>query len=209
MNERVELEQGVERGAVGRGHELHGVGGQAGGGERLLKQGGEGGVCIENLLTAAQDARVARFEAENGAVDGDVGTRFVNDADDADGHAHLADAQAVGTGPVVERFANGIGERGHLADGFGEVRDAFGREREAVDHGLAQAGGLGAGEIFGVGRQQVGGGGGEEIGELEEGGVFLFRRSRGQHKRGRAGAAGEIGDEFGKISGIGGHGFRG
>src|SRR5213083_1527710 len=40
---------------------------------------------------AAQDAGVARFQAQRRGVGGDVGARFVDDADHAQRHAHPAD----------------------------------------------------------------------------------------------------------------------
>ena len=121
VDEGVELEKGVERGAVGGGDELHGVGGQAGVGKGAGDERGERGVGVEDFLAAAEDGGVAGFQAEDGAVDGDVGARFINNPDDADGHAAFADVDAVGARPVFERFADGVGERGDLADGFGEV----------------------------------------------------------------------------------------
>ena len=79
----------------------------------------------EALLAAAQDRGVAAFQAEDGAVDGDVGARFVDDADDADGNADLANAQAVGACAFIEQCADGIGQGGDLADGGGEVAQTF------------------------------------------------------------------------------------
>jgi len=80
------------------GDELDGVGGEAGGGKRGGDERGEGGVGVEAFLAAAEDGGVAGLQAENGAVDGDVGAGLVDDADDADGHADLADVEAVGAG---------------------------------------------------------------------------------------------------------------
>ena len=201
----VELEQRVERGAVGRGDELHGVGGQAGGGERLLHEGGEGGVGVEDFLAAAQDRGVAALQAEDGAVDGDVGARLVDDADHADGHAHAADLQAIGTRGFVEQFADGIGQRGDLADALGELLEAGLIESEAVDLGGGQAVGFGLGEVELVGLHERGGGGRQQVGQLEQRGVFHGGRGRGEHERRGAGALGNRGDE---LSEIGGHGVE-
>src|SRR5690606_36273096 len=78
VDQRVELEQRGECGAIGRGNELHSVDRQRGGSERFGDKGGESGVGVEALLAAAQDGGVAALEAEDGAVDGDVGTGFVD-----------------------------------------------------------------------------------------------------------------------------------
>ena len=143
MHQRVELEEHVERRAVGRGDELNGVGGHACGGERGGDERGEGGVGVETLFAAAEDGGVAGFQAEDGAVDGDVGARLVDDTDDADGHAHFADVQAVGARGFFQKIADGIGERNDGADGGGELREAGGCEREAVAGGGGESGGFG------------------------------------------------------------------
>ena len=197
VDERVELQQRVERGAVGGGDELYGVGGQAGVGEGAGDERGERGVGVEDFLAAAEDGGVAGFEAQDGAVDGDVGARFVDDADDADGDAAFGDAETVGARPVLEVFADGIGECGNLADGFGEVVELGGGEREAFDLVAGKTVGLCGGEIDGVGGEEFGGGGGEQLGETQERGVFARGRSRGEHEGRGAGALGDRSDALG------------
>lgn len=59
VDQAIEFEQRVEGGAVGRGDELDGVGGEAGGGERGGDEGGEGGVGVEALFAAAKNGGVA------------------------------------------------------------------------------------------------------------------------------------------------------
>ena len=44
---------------------------------------------------AAQDAGVARLDAQTGGIGGDVGSRLVNHRDDTEGHAILDHTQAV------------------------------------------------------------------------------------------------------------------
>ena len=199
VDELVELEEVVERGAVGGGDELDGVGGQAGLGEGALDERGEGGVGVEDLLAAAEDGGVAALQAEDGAVDGDVGACLVDDADDADGHADLADFEAVGAGPGVEGLADGVGQGGDLEDGLGEVGELGGGEGEALDLGLGELVGLGGGEVLGVGGEEFGLGGGEEAGEGAQGGVLLRGGRGGEDERGGAGAAGDAGDELGEV----------
>ena len=162
-----------------------------------------GGVGLEALLAAAQNAGVAAFQADHGAVDGDVGAGLVDDADDADRDPELAEVQAVGPGEILEDVTDGIGQGGDRADGLGEVLQAGGREGETVAGGGGEGGGLGGGEILGVGGEERGMGGVDQAGEFEERGVFRGRRGRRQPERRGAGARREGGDELDEI---GGHG---
>ena len=131
---------------------------------------------LEGLLAAAQDAGVAGFEAERGALDGHVGARFVNDGDDADGHADFADVEAVRARDVLEFLADGVGQRGDLADAFREGAQARGREGEAVEHGRGQAGRRGGGNIARVGGEERGRAFIEQRRQARERGVFARRR---------------------------------
>ena len=94
---------------------------------------------MEAFAAAAQDGGVAGLQAEDGAVDGDVGARLVDDADDADRHAEFAEAQAVGARDVFQDIPDRIGQGNDLADGLGELREAFFGEREAVNFGRRKA----------------------------------------------------------------------
>ena len=166
----------------------------------MLDEGGEGGIGVKTLFAATENGGVATLQAKDGAVDGDVGARFVDDADDADGDADLADTETVGTRGIVEDGSDGIGERDDFADGLREVGEAGGVEREAVERGRRECGGFGRGEIEGVSGEEGLVRGVDEIGELREGGVFRGRRGVGQHERRGAGAlseGGNEGDEFG------------
>ena len=75
---------------------------------RLVRRGGR---------AAAQDDGVAALEAEAGGVDGDVGARLVDHADDAHGHPDLADLQAVGQGRAAHHLADRVGQCGDVAQG--------------------------------------------------------------------------------------------
>jgi hypothetical protein len=78
-------------------------------------------VGMEAFLAAAEDRGVAAFETKNRAVDRHVGPRLVDDADDADGDADFADAQAVRADGFVEDFADGIGQRDYFAHGIRQM----------------------------------------------------------------------------------------
>ena len=51
-------------------------------------------VAVDRFGAAAQDRRIARLEAQAGGVRRHVRTRFVDDADDTERHAHQADLDA-------------------------------------------------------------------------------------------------------------------
>ena len=172
VDQAIEFEQRVEGGAVGRGNQLDGVGGEAGGGERGGDEGGEGGVGVETLFAAAKNGGVAGFQAENGAVDGDVGTGFVDDADDADGDADFADVEPVGAGRFFQQITDGIGEGDDFADGDGEMVKACRCECQPIAGGRREGRGVGRGEVAGVGGEERGVGGVDQVGEAGKGGVL-------------------------------------
>ena len=86
---------------------------------------GDGGVRLDRRRRAPEERDVARLQAQAEGVAGDVGTRLVDDGDDAERHADLVDAEAVGPGPALGDLADGIGERGHLAEAAGHGGDAL------------------------------------------------------------------------------------
>ena len=72
-------------------------------------------------MAAFEDGGVAAFEAEREDVEGDVGACLVDDADDAEGHTHAAQVDAVGKSAVLDFFADGTRQCGHMAQvgGYG------------------------------------------------------------------------------------------
>ena len=98
-------------------------------GEVLLAQGGgeavaDGGVGAARLGAAAQDDRVARLERQRRRVGGDIGARFVDDEDDAERHAHFADADAGRLTLPTVNFADWVGQGGDLLYAGGGSGDA-------------------------------------------------------------------------------------
>ena len=145
------LEEDFKGGAVGGGDDLHGVGVDAGGFEGRLNNFGQLHVRVEGFFAATEDGGVARFEAKDGAVDGDVGARFVDDADDAHGHADFAQVKAAGWGHPLDFFADGVGQGGDLANAFSHFFDALGGEGKAFGHGAGETVLAGCGEVECVG----------------------------------------------------------
>ena len=105
----------ASRSAVG--NDLDGVRGKCGqvadGG--VHHRFGNGLIGMDRFLAAAQNGGVAGFETKAGGVGRDVGARFVNDDDDADGRGNFLQAQAVGARAFVEHAADRIGQGGDFA----------------------------------------------------------------------------------------------
>ena len=106
----VHAQQLAHRGAVGRVHDLDRVLRQAGRAQALMNAAGDRAVGADRLGAAAQDGRVARFQAQRRGVRGDVGPRLVDDADDPERHAHPADLDAGRAFAQVAHFAYRIGQ---------------------------------------------------------------------------------------------------
>ena len=112
--------------------ELHRLGGTARRLDGVADDGGQRRVGVNGLLAAAQDARVARLEAQGGDVYGHVGAALVDDADDAQGHATPSDDEAVGAGVALDLLPHGVGQRGDRSHAFRDAGDAPGVEQQPV-----------------------------------------------------------------------------
>ena len=124
----------AHRGAVGRRHDLDRGLGQAGGAQSGDQACVNGAARVRAFRAAAQNHRVAGFQAQRACIGGDVRTALVNDTDYAERHAHALDAQAVGTRPGCDDDADRIGQRRDVFDAACHGRDAFLVERETIHH---------------------------------------------------------------------------
>ncbi len=84
-------DQFADGGAVGGVDDLHAFSGQAGSLQAFLNQRRNCAVGTDRFGTATQDGGVAGFQAQRSRVGGNVRPRFINDADDTERDAHLAD----------------------------------------------------------------------------------------------------------------------
>ena len=100
------LEHQADRLAVGGGHQLDGRLRQAGLAQAAGKAHLDGAAGVVAVRAAAQDRRVAGLEAERAGVRRHVRPALVDDADDAERHAHALDLEAVGPRPVCEHAAD-------------------------------------------------------------------------------------------------------
>ena len=140
INAVVHLHKFADRLAVGGPDQLHHLLRQPrlGGadGQRL----GDGLVRLDRLASAAEDHRVAGLQAEGGGIGGDVGTRLVDDGDDADRHALLENDETVGTAAAADATPDRIGQVGHLAQSADDAVYTLVGQRQAIQHGRHESG---------------------------------------------------------------------
>ena len=201
VDKGVEPQKDLERRAVRRRDELHGVGRKCRLRERRGDEDAERRVGLEYLAAAPQDRGVAALQAEDGAVDGDVRARLEDHADDADRDAYLPEPEAVRPDGVLEDLAEGVGEGGHLPDRFGEVRQPRPRQGQAVEFRVREAAGLRRRDVRLVRGDKRSVGGVDPRRERQERRVPRLRPRDGQRQRGRAGAHGDRCDEGFKVLG--------
>ena len=93
-------------------------------------------IGVEGLAPATQYAGVASLEAEAGDIDGDVGARLVDDADNPDGHPTTGEPQAILQHPAIHFGADRVIQHDHLA----HIRHNPGQpgriEQQAIQHGF-------------------------------------------------------------------------
>jgi hypothetical protein len=101
----------------------------------------------------AQDGRVTRLEAQAGRFQGDVGTRFIDDADHPQRHAHLADLDAARSSAQAVDLAHRIGQRRDLMKPFDHRLQARLIQRQAIEQRGIEAVFATTLEVTGIRRQ--------------------------------------------------------
>ena len=115
--------------AVGGRHELDGGIGQPRRTQAAREAYLDRAARMVAIGAAAQDRRVAGLEAQRARIRRHVRAALVDDADDAQRHAHALDLQAVRPRPLRQHRADGIGQRRDLLEALGHGLDALGVER--------------------------------------------------------------------------------
>jgi hypothetical protein len=115
-----------------------------------------GATGLSALGTAAKDDSVAGFQAQRTGIGGDVGTTLVDDADDAERHAHALDQHAVGTSPLRDHRTDGVVECSDVLQTFCHGRDPGIVELQSVEHGAGQAALHGLLHVNAVGDENLG-----------------------------------------------------
>ena len=91
------------------------------------------------LGAAAKDACIAGLQTKSGGIDGDIGARLIDDADDAERNFNSTDFKPVGSGGIDVGDADGIGQFGGLTESFRHIGNTLLIEREPVDVRRASA----------------------------------------------------------------------
>lgn len=192
VDQIVQLQKLTHRLTVGRVDQLHAVDGEAAFRDRLPHALDDAGTGMGCLLATAENDRVAGGEGDRGGIGRDVGPRLVNEKDDAERHADLADEQARGLSRFLEHFADRIGERGHRLDPGGNRLDPLGIEREAVDRGGREAEAGGGSEVESIGGQDGVGIAADAGGGCPQAGGLAAGVNSGQIDRGPSGPGGDV-----------------
>ena len=159
---------------------------------------------------AAQDHGVAALEGEARGVDGDVGPRLVDHADDAHRHPDLADLQTVGQRRPAHHLSHGVGQSGDVAHRLGDRADPPLVEREPVEQPLGQTVLTAPLEVLGVGGDDLVGGRDEGVGDRVQRVVLGRPRQQRELSRGPAGPFSERVHllDRGGVDRLGGHAPR-
>ncbi len=127
----------AHEGAVGGGGDLHRGLGQAGRAQALRDAGMDGGGGTRALGAAAQDDRIAGFQAQRRGIGGDVGAAFEDHADDAERLRDAAHHQAIGARPFGEHAADRVGQGRDILEPRGHRLDPRRRQHQPVAEGAA------------------------------------------------------------------------
>ncbi len=154
--------------------------GQTWGGQRTLDHPHQLQVGVEGLAAAAQYAGVAGLEAEAGDIDGNVGARLVNHADDADGHPAAGETQAVLQYPAVDLGPHGVIQGDHLAHVSYDAGQTGRIEQQPIQHGLRQPRLAPCSDVLLVGSQDLGASRLQFVGDGSQRPILLCRADGGQ-----------------------------
>jgi hypothetical protein len=108
---------------------------------------------MEALGAAAQDRRAAGLEADTAGIRGHVRPGLVDDADDAERHAHALDREAIWPRPFPQHGTDGIAEGGDLLQPLGRGLDPLLVELQPVEQCAGQVLLLGRRHVARIGRQ--------------------------------------------------------
>ena len=181
-----------DRGAVARRHQLDRGFRQAGLAQALHQAGMDRAAGAETVGAAAQDHRVAGFQAQRAGIGGDVGPAFEDHADHAERHPHALDGHAVRALPALGDGAYRIGDVVDHLDAVGHRRDPRRRQRQPVDEGGGGAGGADLGDVLGIGGEDRRRIGPDRLFHRGQRAVLLLGRGNRQHPRSGAGLASQL-----------------
>jgi hypothetical protein len=146
-------EQQAHRGAIARRYQRDGSFGQPCLAKPLNQAVVDRAAGTETVGAAAQDHRVAGFQAQHAGIGGDIGTALENHGNHAERHANAFDGHAVRTLPTLGDGADRIGNVADGRDPVGHRIDARRGQRQPIDECGCRSIGAHLGDIFGIGRK--------------------------------------------------------
>ena len=149
----------------------------------------------KRIGATAQDGRIAGHQAEGAGIGGDIGPAFENDADDAQRRRNPLDDEAIWPCPGGEHAADRIGQGGDILQRPGNVLDASGVQRAAVEEGGDDAALLHGGDIDGIGLENVGFAGTNLCRHGVQRRGLLLGRGAGETAGGGTGAPADVGHQ--------------
>ena len=136
------------------------------------------------VRAAAQDHGVAGLQRQRAGVGGDVRPAFVDDADDAERHAHALDGHAVRPRPGFGDLADRIGQLADDVEALGHRLDALVVQRQPVEERGGQPAALPSAMSSALAARIFGLAGADRRGHRRERAVLLLGRRKRQHPRG-------------------------
>ena len=122
--------------------------------ETFAHTGGNRLIGMQRFRAAAQNRRVAGFQAQPGGICRHVRARFINDAHHAQRHAHLPDLDARWAIFQPADFTDRIGQFGDLHQAVRHCRNGFGREDQPINCRIVEFFVTRLGDIARVGVEQ-------------------------------------------------------
>ncbi len=176
----------AHRRAIGGGHEANRAGGQIGLGEPRDQAFVNRARRMKALRAAAQDRSVARLETQSPRVGRHIGPALIDDADDAERHAHTRDLETVRPRPGRDHLADGIGQARDVIETFGHGLDALVVEGETVQQRRRELLGARFVHVAGIGGKKLFLPRTHDPRHGAQGPVLGRRVGMGHHPRGRA-----------------------
>jgi hypothetical protein len=136
--------------AVLGGHQLHRFRGHARRFETADQRGMDRAIGMDRLAAPAQQHGITRTQAQCSGVGSDVGPAFVDNANQSNGNANPAEAQAVRPLAGIDHLADGIGQGCDLLYGIGNASQPGRVKPQPVEHCVGQPAGLARSEIASV-----------------------------------------------------------
>ena len=95
----------------------------------------DGAAGAKAIRAAAQNHRIAGFQAQHAGVGRDIGAALENHGNDAERHAYPLDGHAVGALPALGYDSDRIRDFAYGRDAVGHRIDARLRQRQSIDEG--------------------------------------------------------------------------